>query len=217
MKRSVILFLLVFLLLSNFVCAVSVENVKDNLDERVDVVEEFMDNPEESSRDYLQTEWRMILEKRGFGKVLLIISDFLKNLNPVFNLILGVEYSLSWMFFLCLFFWIVVFLMVFFAIKAIFVTSDILNFAAGFLVPFILAQFKLFVKFVDFISPLLKDTKIVLLTLLVVALLLSFYIRLMQSLEKYTKKTLEQEKKFKEKLREDLEYELKKARSEIKV
>ncbi len=204
MKKSLIIFLLILFCLS-FISA-AIPNPEEVLGFDPNDISIDSEDAKNVAQDYLEDEWDKILENKGFGKIVLFIGDFLKYLNPVFKVILGVEYSLSWMFFLSLGAWIYVFLMVFYAVKAIFASSEIVNFGVGVFVSILLAQFKLFSKFIELISPLLKDNLRIVIAIVVVSFILYWYVYLMERFEKYTKKTIkkeaEEQKEMKEKLKE---------------
>ena len=210
MKKSLAFLTLFFagILLIGFASA-TLDDVEDKVDSTLESLENVADNPGGVAGDYLEKEWREAFEKNKVGEKILILSDFIKRLNPMFKLIIGVEYSLSWVFFLSLGAWIVLLVMVYFAIKAIFVPNEAINVAGGVIVSFLVARFGLFLKAIEFMSPFLKDKRIIFLFLVGILILLYIYIRLMNSLEKYTKKTMklikEEEKEMKEKLTEEFE------------
>ena len=64
----------------------------------------------QNKSEYLKQEWRSFLEKKKSGQMILKASDFVKNFNPLFKVILGVEYSLSWAFLFAVVFWFILFL-----------------------------------------------------------------------------------------------------------
>lgn len=48
------------------------------------------------STAYLKQEWTKILENNEMGRIILGIGEILTSLNPIFKVIIGVEYSFSW-------------------------------------------------------------------------------------------------------------------------
>jgi ABC-type multidrug transport system fused ATPase/permease subunit len=110
MKKLLNLFF-VLLLLSSFVSAQfgDLENNLEDVENNLEEIEDFIDDPGEESKAYLQKEWRKILEKDSVGRGILLVSDFFKNFNPLFKIILGVEYSLSWIFVYAIIIWLTLF------------------------------------------------------------------------------------------------------------
>ena len=75
---------------------------------------------EDVRSEYLKQEWTKLLEKSKGGRALLIISGIFNAFSPMFKLFIGIGYSLSWMFFLSLFFWALLVVFVYRPIKEIF-------------------------------------------------------------------------------------------------
>ena len=101
-KISVLFF--VGLLLISFVSA-QIDQLQENVDKLEDFGDEIprdVDEVKDIGEGYLTQEWGKILEENKVGKFFSGISDFFKNFNFVFNFVFGIEYSLSWLFFLSL-------------------------------------------------------------------------------------------------------------------
>lgn len=105
MKRGLILFVILVFLLSIFPIVYS-QNLPGQ--DQIEALQRNVDtltNPQ-SSTDYLKQEWTKIIQDTSFGKNMIQFGQFLTTLNPIFNLILGLGFSWSWIFFLTLALWI---------------------------------------------------------------------------------------------------------------
>ena len=174
---------------SSYIHYGAIEKIED-LEEKIP---RDSDEAKEAATSYLKQEWRKILEKYVLGRGVLSISDFFKNFNPLFNLILGIEYSLSWFFFLSLIGWIVVFLIVYFLVRSFFIPDNFIDFGIGAIIPILAAQFGIFENITGYISEYLQSNLRIILFLVTIGFLLFIYIYFMRSLEKYTRKTMRKE------------------------
>ena len=104
-----VLFLIVVL---SITLVIAIENPLsdkiEGLEESVGNVEEFIEDKDVRS-EYLTNEWTKVLDKTRTGKILLWMSNILSKFSPVFKVILGVGYSLSWAFFFSVAIWIMFF------------------------------------------------------------------------------------------------------------
>ncbi|MFA6023001.1 MAG: hypothetical protein WC781_02860 [Candidatus Pacearchaeota archaeon] len=209
MKKSLfILFLLTCSLFAiSFVNAqvnVNPENIEDPLGIGINP-QELPQNPEDiqnASTTYLTQEWTKILEKYPLGQVLLAISDFLTKLNPLFNLILGVDYSLSWAFVFAVLIWLILFLFLFNPVGAI-LGNKVFGFIAAFIITCLIGVSGVIKQAVDLLSFMISNTWIAW-TSLAIALLIGF---LMLKLGKASKELIEKKKEeeAKEKTKQDRE------------
>jgi len=214
MKRILSLFFILILVVSfAFAQLGGLDSAVNQLEQGRDKVDAVIDNPNEAARDYLTQEWTKILEKNGLGKIIVDISEFNKNFNPVYKTILGVEYSMSWEFFLTLIFWISSIILFYFAIKAIFLLSGPTNILIDVAIVVIMVQFDIFIKIFELIAPLLKNNWYVVGLIVIIFFFVQIYINLMNSFEKYTKKSLKRQIEDEEK---DRAWVLKKL-DEIKI
>ncbi len=109
-KKIGVLFLSLFLILS-ITFATAIENpLEDKLNDLEEVGELIED--EDVRSEYLKKEWTGILEKTQAGKILLGIGNFLSKISPIFKIILGVEYSLSWAFVFAIAIWTIIFIFI---------------------------------------------------------------------------------------------------------
>lgn len=155
---------------------------------------------ENAGQSYLQQEWNKILEQNSFGRFILGVNVFFEALSPLFKIIIGIEYSLSWMFFLSLISWLVVFIIIFYAARLIFVDRLWICFFISLIILIIAAQTKIFPTSVSFFTPLFTNLEIIILSLFIIIVLLLFYIYFMSRFHK----TLEQQdEKEREKIREE--------------
>ena len=207
------LFLLTLLIISLILVA---ETKAEEIDEETglpstiknisDVGEKLTDK--EARNQYVKQEWTKILEKNSVGRVLLSISNLFKLLSPVFKIIIGVEYSLSWLFFLSLFAWIFVVILIYKPTKNIFQANKWVALAVAITIPTIAAQFGIVQIIVSFFIPLFKNKWIIIITIIAAAILLWIYSLFMKSfgkaLEERIKKENEERREQKAKTAEKL-------------
>ncbi len=163
---------------------------------------------EETREAYLKQEWVKILEKSKAGRVLLFISDIFKILSPVFKLFTGVEYSLSWLFFLSLGAWIAIVIIIYKPVKKLFQANKWVSFGIAVIVATLGAQFGVIQMIISFFLPLLKNKWIITLSIIIGALLVYFYSSLIdtfgKALKEQTKKEDEERREQKSKTAEKL-------------
>tara|TARA_Y100000310_G_scaffold240533_1_gene244357 strand:- start:44 stop:829 length:786 start_codon:yes stop_codon:yes gene_type:complete len=125
-----------FLIVLSITLVIAIENPLeervDDLEEKVEDVEEFIEDKDIRS-EYLTKEWTKFLEKTSAGKILLWMSNILSKFSPVFKVILGVGYSLSWAFFFSVAIWIMFFVVLLGPIDAMFY-NKLLAIATSFIV-----------------------------------------------------------------------------------
>lgn len=182
----VIILILFFSLLVN---AVDVSQIPTNSDEVKQV-----------TSDYLKQEWTNILEKSQVGKILLFLSDILRALSPVFEVFIGIKYSLSWIFFLSLGIWISIFFVLYSAVKLIFFDKSWTCFFISLIILTIATQFKVIQIILGFFTPLFTDKWVILTSIIITIILLIIYYLFMEFLGKKIKT---QNKKDTEKRREN--------------
>lgn len=195
-----VLLIFTFLLIlgvSSVAVADSLGQVGSTIDKVSDVKDTLSD--EDARSEYLKQEWNKILENNAFGRFVLGISGVFVALSPLFKLFIGVEYSLSWMFFLSLAFWIAAFFIIFYAAKLVFNDKFLICFLIAIIIPAIAAQTKIFPNIVSLFIPLFTNSKVIILSILLIVFILLVYIYFMRRLAK----SLEQrDKKEREKIRE---------------
>src|SRR4030042_3693267 len=121
MKKSTILFLFLILILNIFIISIKAQvpsisntNLGDinpetglpNEIEKIKGIGENLTDPEIRSQ-YLKKEWGKILEKnRFFGPIIKGYGKISPYTDPIFNLVLGIPPSLTWLFVLTLIIWV---------------------------------------------------------------------------------------------------------------
>jgi len=149
---------------------------------------------EDVRSEYLKQEWSKILEKTAVGRTLLTISGVLAGLSPIFMFLVGVEYSLSWFFFLSLGLWIVIFIIIYKPVKAIFQTSWWITFIIAFIITALGARLGAIPKFLEYLSPLVTNKWIALLAVVIGIALVYAYSLFMKTFGKAMKAKLKKEK-----------------------
>ena len=124
MKKETLIILLLFLSILNLAIISAQNSDVPGMDEAplvneiVEGQEKYQQFTDENRSEYLQKEWRALLEKNTIGKVFFKIFDIL---SPVFKVILGVD-VISWAFFFALAIWLTLFLFLIHPAKAILVS-----------------------------------------------------------------------------------------------
>ena len=191
MRKIYVLFFISLLLVS-FVSSQldSLQDLEEELEEKIPKDQE---TAKEVASEYLLQEWPKIFEKNVFGRIILSIDDVLKISSPAFELVIGVPYALSWLFFLSLFAWIIVFIILFWAIRP--VVQDItIVIVVSAIIPMLAAQLGTFEKIVLLFVPLFTNPGIIFTFILIVIILLYVYVIFMKkfklSLEKQRKASI---------------------------
>jgi len=194
MKKRVIFSILFLLILSNIFLVLAQDipalpglsgelNPETGLPEGAsETIDKFSDK--ESRENYLKEEWTKILEKSGFGRFLLWISGIFKGLSPIFKLLIGIEYSLSWFFFLGLFFWISAVIIIYKAIKLMFEDKIWTPLGITLVITTIAAQFGMNEYMINFFLPLLSGKWIIAIVIMIGVMLLVGYSQLMKTVGK---------------------------------
>lgn len=120
----VVVFLIVVYLFGGVLAASSLDGVESQFDEgreKLEGVKGGIDTltEKEQREEYLKEEWTKILGKTSFGSFIVSVGEFLEKLNPVFKLLIGIEFSLSWIFFLSLIMWIAIIVIVYKPLKEV--------------------------------------------------------------------------------------------------
>lgn len=153
-----------------------------------------------NENNYLKQEWTKVLEKSEFGKMILGISSLLTALGPIFKLLVGVEYSLSWYFIFVFAIWIGVVILIYNLTKNIFPNKKLICFFISVLIVGISSQAHIIELAVNFMSPLFSNTESIILGVFVGVAIFVFLTKLSKILGKMIKEDL---KKEKEKRREE--------------
>ena len=209
MKKILILFFILILVVSfAFAQLDGLDSAVNQLEQGRDKVDAVIDNPNEAARDYLTQEWTKILEKNDFGKFILGVGKIFESLSPVFELLIGIEYSLSWLFFLSLVFWIAIVIIIYQAVRSGLQFKWWIALGISIIIPAIAAQFDSFERFSNLWVPLLKNFWSVFILFLIIILLIAIYSVFMNNFgkalkfrnEKDTKSRIKEKEKLLEKI-----------------
>ncbi|HRZ85892.1 MAG TPA: hypothetical protein P5277_03865 [Candidatus Paceibacterota bacterium] len=201
-------FLLAININSNFVSAaigdINPENTEDPLGTGINI-EEVSEDPDllqNKSRDYLKQEWTKIFEGNSFGRVILGVSNILEALSPLFKIVLGVEYSMSWSFVFATAIWLTLFLILFNPAGAIF-GNKLFGFIGAFVIASLVGVSGVIKKSVDMLNFMITNKWIAWFSFFI-ALLIVF---LGYAIGKVFSKNIEASKEnaAKQKLKEDRE------------
>lgn len=148
-KSSFILIALIFsILLSNFIQA---QEVPPEFEQIQNVTEQLSEK--ETRNQYLKQEWTKILEKTIIGKIVLYISDLFKITSPVWKLLIGIPYTLSWLFFISLFIWVFIVFIIYKAIKEPFQFPWWASLGIAIIIPTLGAQTGIIQQIITTLSP----------------------------------------------------------------
>tara|TARA_Y100000310_G_scaffold345546_1_gene466328 strand:+ start:1830 stop:2495 length:666 start_codon:yes stop_codon:yes gene_type:complete len=153
-----------------------IEQGLEDLEEKGEQAEELVDTitDEEARAQYLKKEWTKILEKTKAGKIILSISDFLAKFNPLFKIVLGVEYSLSWAFIFSVLIWLILFGLIFLPASSIF-DNKLTGLITTIVITSLIGIGGVIKKAIDFLSLMINNIWIALVSLLI-ALAVAFLI-----------------------------------------
>tara|TARA_Y100000310_G_scaffold218713_1_gene220008 strand:+ start:857 stop:1522 length:666 start_codon:yes stop_codon:yes gene_type:complete len=182
--KKLLVVLLLSLFLVSFISAQieGLEERAEDLEEDLEDVEKILDDFEQDRGEYLHREWTVILGRSETGRFILGISNLFKALNPLFELLIGVEYSLSWLFFLSLGTWIAVVFMIFRTIQEGLQFNLGISLLISMIVVAISAQFDVFEMFVGFFTPLITNPWIISVGIIVGIIIVYIYSRFMGEL-----------------------------------
>ena len=125
---------------------------------------------------------------------MLAISNIFKILSPVFKLLIGIEYSLSWLFFLSLGAWIAIVILIYKPIRNFLQVSNWVTLAIAIIIPTIGSQFGALQMAVSFFTPLFKNLWSIITTIIVIAILIYAYSAVMDHFGKSVKESLKKER-----------------------
>ncbi|MBS3088272.1 hypothetical protein J4402_00675 [Candidatus Pacearchaeota archaeon] len=198
MKKETLIILLLFLSILNLAIISAQNSDVPGMDEAplvneiVEGQEKYQQFTDENRSEYLQKEWRALLEKNTIGKVFFKIFDIL---SPVFKVILGVD-VISWAFFFALAIWLTLFLFLIHPAKAIF-NSTPLAVIVAFIIASICGTSGLIRKATDMLSFVLQNKWIAVLALVITIILGLVIERLGMKLKKKIQKQKEESEKEK--------------------
>ncbi len=134
------------------------------------------------------------------GQGILKVNGVFEVLSPIFKILIGMKYSLSWLFFLSLGAWIALLIIVYKPVNGLFQAKPWLSFLIAFIIITIGAQFGALQLAVGFFVPLFKNKWIILLSMVIGGVIVYFYSSVIDSFAKSIK---EEKKKEDEARREE--------------
>lgn len=168
----------------------SVQNTAQGIKDTTDTL------TNENTRDtYLKQEWTKVLEKGtlgGLGTFLLFMSKLLTALSPLFLLIIGIEYTLSWIFFLSLGVWVVLVIVIYKPAK-IFTQKQLVALAIGVIAAILISQGGTIPNLLTYYSVLFSGNLMIFIMIVAVIISLVLYSKLVVSLGKMLKSWAKQE------------------------
>ena len=114
-KRGILLFILfslliiaslLFSILISNVQAIEISSPEQIIGINPDNIPNNPDQAKEIAKDFLDKKWNDFLVNSPVGRVLSVFENIMKNFDPIFNLLLGVIFSWSFVFFITLSIWI---------------------------------------------------------------------------------------------------------------
>jgi len=197
MKKKVGVFILLFFTVFSISFATAIENP---LEEKVEDLEEKVENvggfieDEDVRSEYLKKEWTERLEETKTGKILVKISDFLSKLSPLFKVVLGIEYSLSWNFFFAIAIWLIIFILILGPSDAIF-SNKFSSISVAFIISSLVGISGSIRKLLDALNKLIESPVTILISIIVAIILMALSYVLGKTINDWIKKTKEKTKK----------------------
>jgi hypothetical protein len=203
--KKVFLAVLLIMLISINLPAVKSQINEESVKEGVESLEEAKKNVEKNitnineTTNYITKSWIDYLEKRKIGKVLIEIGKVLSALSPIFILFIGIEYSLSWLFFLSLIITIIITIFIYRPIKDFFDINPIFALIISLTIVGLIARAKAIPKALESMSFLIPNKWALITSIIVTAGVVYVYWILVK---KFGKKFRESRKKEKDEERE---------------
>ncbi len=142
----------------------------------------------------LTQEWtHPFFTDTGIGKAISKIGSVFKALSPIFKIFIGVEYSISWLFFLSLGVWIAILILIYKPIRAFLQTKPWISFLIALIIITLGAQFKIIPGIVSLFTPIFKNKWIIIITIIITGVLLYFFSSLINTLGKQFQEQIKKE------------------------
>ncbi len=152
---------------------------------------------EEQRKEYLKQEWtKLLADKKAVGPVLFYTNKFFSFLDPLWKIIFGMEFEWSWLFIFTFLFWILIIILVYSPVKELTELNAVLSFLGAILVSSLAAYFQFIQMMVGILILILKNIWLVILAILIMILVASFYHK---TFKEIGKKLKEKQEKFLEK------------------
>jgi hypothetical protein len=213
------LVLLVFLIFIGVFVSAQLDDIADDLEERREQIDDGLDvvTDKEKREEKLEESWTEFLEKNAFGRFLLRVSEVLSYLSPFFVFLVGVEYSLSWLFFFSLLFWVAILIIVYKPLKEVAQLDGGLAFLIAIVVATLAGKsggIKLGLNL--FLLPLFENPWIMLLAALIAILVLILYAVYLKktgkSIREMIKKSRDEKREYRQRIKDRVEEKVMKAK-----
>jgi len=145
---------------------------------------------------YLKQEWAKILEKSGFGRFLLKISNVFTYLNFFWRPVLGIEYSFSWYFIFAIAIWIILFCLIYGPMGALF-DNPLFGAIGGFVIASLIGMSGVIKKAVDMLAFVVSNKWIAMVSLVIAIFIAMLIMALSGGLKEYLNKQKEAAEKEK--------------------
>ena len=212
-RPFLILLCLLFFAMLAFLCIIIVKNLTGNIigidplntDDPLGVGINQDNMPKDTAElqakasDYTT---QRILNNTSLGRFFLGTSNVLKSLSPGFKLLTGVEYSLSWFFFIAVFLWAFVFVVLFWLAKDLLPEKTLLDILIALAIPTIAAQTGIIRNVAGKISQLFTNPIVVISLALLLIIFLIFYSQFMKSYGKSLEEKIKQEERENREMKE---------------
>src|SRR3989344_8179890 len=145
------LILLNILILSIFIN--SAQNLQNSISDNAEKVQDIKDKASDLSADeiksqFLQKQRIEYFKETKAGPFFLQIDAFLAKFSQLFKILIGMEYSASWLFFLSIIFWLAMVIVIYKPAKSIFKFNHLISLALTIVFISIVAQTGVIQKFI---------------------------------------------------------------------
>ncbi|MEK6928727.1 MAG: hypothetical protein AABW65_02095 [Nanoarchaeota archaeon] len=215
--------ILIILILFSFIIAISqaraieIPNPAEALQEKTGISPDKITDVEEIKNKYLKQEWGKILQKNKYlSPIIGFLDSIFTLLDPLFKIILGINYSLSWAFTFAIITWIILFAFIYPPTTAFF-NNKLLSLASSFVIVSLIGITGVIKKTVDILVLIIKKPSILWISLIISLIILCLFSLLGKTMKSYIKKYKEIAAKEKEKEdREILHLEAEMAKEKMK-
>jgi heme/copper-type cytochrome/quinol oxidase subunit 2 len=109
-KQESLVILVIAITLLNVTHAAVDSQIKENTDKLEGVSDNIRKISDKDFRsEFIGQEWTYFLNKTSSGRIIISVNEGVKKLNPFWNLVLGVNYSFSWGFWIAFLIWLTLF------------------------------------------------------------------------------------------------------------
>ena len=198
--NKLLTFILILFLLNSFFVSAQLDGLQegvDNLDKNLEGARDLAEDPETTASNYLKQEWTKIFEKNKFGRIILAMGNVLNSLNPVFLLVIGVEYSLSWYFIFAFLIWLAFFIFFFQLGRGIFPEKKIIVIPLAFIITSLIGISGAIVQVTDLASEIVNDPLSIAIAFIISLIVLALIVKFTWQIAIFLRKTKEKWEKLK--------------------